>query len=130
MAGETVATDIEDLFLTVFDDLAPSSWGEVGQPGIPDDGMNLPAEIAFPLNHVENGVHMNPSCDGKVKYGTWARASKDASYSKIRWGDVLHPYRCKLCGAYHIGSRLKEDFGHDSESRRVRSDGARSRSWS
>jgi hypothetical protein len=72
---------------------------------------------------------MNVSCDGKVKYGTWSRAQKDASFAKIRWGDVLSPYRCKQCGAYHIGSSFKE-WHDERESRYLRSDGARQGPWS
>jgi hypothetical protein len=73
---------------------------------------------------------MNISCTGKVKYGTWARAQKDASFSKIRWGDVLHPYRCKVCGSYHIGSSLREEFDDDREPRHFRTTRTKQRAWS
>jgi hypothetical protein len=73
---------------------------------------------------------VNISCDGKVKYGSWARASKDAKFSKIRWGDVLRPYACKLCGSFHVGSGFKEQLDGDYVDGCFRADGAGQESWS
>jgi hypothetical protein len=130
MVGKAEVADIEDLLFAVVDDLAPSRWREVGEPAIASDGADSSAQVTFPLNDETNGVHMNPSCDGKVKYASWARAKKDAKFSRIRWGDVLHPYVCKACGATHLGSGMKEQFDDEYYDGHFRADGAGQGSWS
>lgn len=42
------------------------------------------------------------TCGSKVRYNK-ADAKQAAFWAKKRSGDIIVPYRCKYCGAYHIG---------------------------
>lgn len=43
------------------------------------------------------------SCDGKVRYESWAQAQRSARGLKKHRGDRAHPYRCGFCRGFHVG---------------------------
>lgn len=48
----------------------------------------------------------NPSCEGKVKFASYALAGRAARHKKGR-----HPYHCSACGSFHVGSQLSHTLG-------------------
>lgn len=51
--------------------------------------------------------HYDPSpCDGKIAYATKARALDVIRRKRRRHQTAaLEPYRCTICGGYHIGGK-------------------------
>lgn len=47
------------------------------------------------------------SCDGKFGFNSFAAAARTIRKSNRNKGQAskLGPYRCKICGQYHVGSR-------------------------
>jgi len=51
--------------------------------------------------------HLEPACTGKQAFASYTAASRAIRPGKVRVlsgrGDI-HPYRCSICRAWHIGS--------------------------
>lgn len=49
------------------------------------------------------------ACGSKIRYGNIVLATKAAYNLEVKSpGDVLDPYECPWCGAYHIGHQMDE----------------------
>lgn len=54
-----------------------------------------------------DGARKAYGCDDKVDYGSWSAAARVAKRSRRKGraaGMILAPYRCKICGGFHLSS--------------------------
>ena len=50
------------------------------------------------------------TCGFKRTYSTWAQAREVATRQRRQDRDVVHPYRCKACARYHVGTVPEADW--------------------
>lgn len=74
------------------------------------------------VRYEDLGMYSDGYCDGKQKFRSDASARRRARYLKLTGSKEdrgQHPYKCKLCGAWHLTSARSRD-GKDYQKRRNR----------